>query len=68
MLYQLAFSPDAGRSWVPIGVDVKRTSFTFNSTEIPRSQGNGVIRVFVSDGLNTAFADVSGLTTTAAKY
>jgi hypothetical protein len=68
LLFQLAFSPNSGRSWVPIGVDVRGTSFTFNSTEIPRSQGTGVIRVFVSDGLNTAFADVSGLTTTAAKY
>lgn len=68
LLYQVAYSPDGGQSWVPIGIDAKGTSFTFNSTEIQRSKGKGVIRVFVSDGLNTAFAAVSGLTTTAAIY
>jgi hypothetical protein len=70
LLYQLAYSPDAGRNWVPIAVDVPGTarSIVFDSTEIQRSDGNGVIRVFVSDGLNTAFADVGGLTTVAARY
>lgn len=68
--YQVAYSPDGGRNWVPIAVDVPGTerSITFNSTEIQRSQGDGLIRVFVSDGLNTAFADVAKLTTLAARY
>lgn len=65
LLYQIAYSPDGGRRWVPIAADVPGTtrSIVFDSTEIPPSTGNGVIRVFVSDGLNTAFADASKLTT-----
>src|SRR5262249_17061645 len=36
--------------------------------EAPRGEGKGIIRVFVSDGLNTAFADVSKLTPAAAQF
>jgi len=69
--YQLAYSPDGGQTFVPIAVDVpgSQRSIVFNSTEIQQSLGDqGLIRVFVSDGLNTAFADVSNLTTTAAQF
>ncbi len=68
LLFQVAYSPNGGRNWVPVGVDIKGTSFTFNSDEIQASKENGIIRVFVSDGLNTAFADVTKLVTTAAIY
>jgi hypothetical protein len=68
LLFQAAYSPDGGRNWVPIGVDIKGTSFTFDSNEIQASKENGIIRVYVSDGLNTAFADVTKLVTTAAIY
>lgn len=70
LMYQIAYSPDGGQSWVPVAVDVPGTesSVVFNSTQIQESRGRGVLRVFVSDGLNTAFADVSGLTTLAAEY
>ncbi|HLF74374.1 MAG TPA: hypothetical protein VI524_08515, partial [Anaerolineales bacterium] len=70
LLYQVAYSPNGGENWVPIAVDVNGTEngITFDSTQIQESRENGVIRVFVSDGLNTAFADVDGLTTTAAQY
>jgi hypothetical protein len=63
LLYQVAYSPNRGRSWVPLGVDIPGTeqTLTFDSSEIQRSSGKGIIRVFVSDGLNTAFEDVSGL-------
>ncbi|MDQ3682863.1 MAG: hypothetical protein M3352_07305, partial [Bacteroidota bacterium] len=64
LLFQVAYSPNGGRNWVPLGVDIKGTDFTFNSNEIQASQENGIIRVFVSDGLNTAFADVTKLVTT----
>jgi hypothetical protein len=65
--FQAAYSPDNGRSFVPIAVGLRGSSFVFDSTQIPRSRGAGVIRVFVSDGLNTSYADVRGLTTTAAR-
>ncbi|MDQ6651243.1 MAG: hypothetical protein M3Y84_00695, partial [Acidobacteriota bacterium] len=68
LVFQVAYSPNGGRSWVPVAVDVQGREATFDSTEIQRSKGNGVIRVFVSDGTNTAFADVTNLTTLTAKY
>jgi hypothetical protein len=70
LLYQIAYSPDGGQSWVPLAVDVPGTakSVVVDTTEIQQSNGNGVIRVFVSDGLNTAFADVTNLSTPAAQY
>jgi hypothetical protein len=63
LLFEAAYSDDGGRGWVPIGVDIPGTdrSFTFDASEIPESAGDGVIRVFVSDGLNTAYYDVTGL-------
>ena len=66
--YQIAYSPDGGNSFVPLGVKLRGSSFTFDSTQIQRSPGEGLIRVFVSDGLNTSFADVTGLTPTAAQF
>jgi hypothetical protein len=61
---EAAYSDDGGRSWVPLGVDIPGTdrAFTFGSSQLPESDGEGVIRVFVSDGVNTAFDDVTGLT------
>jgi hypothetical protein len=67
-MYQVAYSPNAGRNWVPIAVDLTKTAVIFNSTQIQRSAGRGVLRVFVSDGLNTAYTDVAKLTPTRASY
>jgi len=61
LMFQLAYSADGGRSWVPIGVDLRGTRLTFPSSAVRRSKETGVIRVFVSDGLNTTYADVRGL-------
>jgi hypothetical protein len=58
--YQLAYSRDGGRSFVPLGVDVSDSSLTFDATQVRKSK-NALIRVFVSDGLNTTFADVGSL-------
>lgn len=68
LMFQIAYSADGGRSFVPVAVDVRGNKATFDSTEIQMSDGNGLIRVFVSDGTNTAFAQVDKLTTRAAKY
>ena len=65
LMFQVAYSPDGGSTWVPVAVDVRGRSAVFDSTEIQTSDGNGLIRVFVSDGLNTAFAEVGKLGTPA---
>jgi hypothetical protein len=68
--YQIAYSPDNGSSFVPIAVNVpgNSASVTVNTREIPRSNGQGLIRVFMSDGLRTTYADTTDLSTTSAIY
>lgn len=76
LVFQLAFSPDNGRSFVPVAVGLRELQAEFDATELPpatlrpgvagsskSSKGTGMLRVFVSDGLNTAYADVRGLST-----
>jgi len=70
MMINAAYSPDGGESWVPIAVQLngETSEFEVNTTEIQKSDGNGVIRVFVSDGTNTVWADVGNLIPEAAIY
>lgn len=70
MLFQVAYSPDNGNTFVPIAVDVAGTEngIVFDATQVQRSDDTGLIRVFVSDGLNTAFADVVGLTVSQSQF
>jgi hypothetical protein len=62
LTYQVAFSPDGGRSFVPLAVDLSETSVTFDAKGLPEARGEGIVRVFASDGMNTTYADVGGLT------
>jgi hypothetical protein len=62
--FQVAYSTNDGRSFVPVGVGIAGSSFAFDARQVRRARGTGLIRVFVSDGLNTSFADVRGLTNT----
>ncbi len=68
--YQVAYSFDGGASWVPLAVDLEGsdTSVMVNTREVQKSDGRGVIRVFVSDGLNTDSDDVNGLSAPTAIY
>jgi hypothetical protein len=61
LMFQAAYSPDNGRSFVPIGVDIRGNTLVFPTGQLQKSSSTGLIRVFVSDGLNTAWADVTGL-------
>ena len=63
LLFEVAYSPDNGQSFVPVAVDQTGNGATFDATQVARGQGTGLIRIFVSDGLNTTFADVAGLST-----
>jgi uncharacterized protein (TIGR03437 family) len=62
-LFQAAYSPDGGKSFVPIAVDLTDPNFTFDATTVPPSAGFGLIRIFAGDGLNTTMMDVGNLTT-----
>jgi hypothetical protein len=68
LMFQAAYSPNGGLSYVPIAVDLRGGSFVFDSTRIQRSRGRGLIRVFASDGLNTTSAAVAKLTPTRARF
>jgi hypothetical protein len=59
--FQVAYSSNGGVSFVPVGVGIAGSGFRFDATQVRRTRGKGVIRVFVSDGLNTAYDDVKGL-------
>jgi hypothetical protein len=62
LTYQVAFSPNGGRDFVPLDVDLRETRLTIDARRLPRTEpGRGLIRVFASDGVHTAMADVGGL-------
>lgn len=64
----VVYSPDRGENWSPIAVGLtgEVQQLTFDSTQIRLSDQQGVLRIFVSDGLNTVYYDVGGLTTDAS--
>ena len=69
MMYHVAYSPDGGRSFYPVDVNLRATSVTFDATNLPRSEGGrGLLRVFVSDGLNSGFTDLSRLNNPASRF
>jgi len=69
LMYNISYSPDNGRNWVPVGVRVRGTSFTIPTDQIQAArEGKGILRVYVSDGLGNDFDDVDKLRTNAAKY
>jgi hypothetical protein len=68
MMYHVAYSPDGGRSFYPVDVNLRATSVTFDATNLPGSEaGQGLLRVFVSDGLNSGFTDLSRLSNPASR-
>jgi hypothetical protein len=62
LTHQAAYSPDGGKSFVPIDVNFRGSQVTFNANELPPSEGdNGLIRIFVSDGINSTYRDLRGI-------
>jgi hypothetical protein len=68
MSMNVAYSHDGGESWVPLQVLIPgdKNRFVVDTARIRRAVGQGMIRVFVSDGTNTSWADIERLTTSAA--
>lgn len=64
----VAYSHDGGETWVPLQVFVPgdENRFEVDTTRIRRAVGQGMIRVFVSDGTNTSWAEIDLLSTSAA--
>jgi len=63
--YQVAFSNDDGRSFVPVDVDIRGTSLLFDAGSLPSTRGKGVLRIFASDGINSSYTDIGRLSVAA---
>ncbi len=61
----LAYSHDGGASWMPtaVGLSGSDTTVVVDTRHMARASGNGVLRLIVTDGLNTVTTDVGGLGT-----
>jgi hypothetical protein len=57
LVADLLYSPNGGDAWLPVAVGVRESSFDFDASDLPASQGRDArFRVRVSDGLGTAEA------------
>jgi hypothetical protein len=64
--YMLQFSSDNGTTWKTLATDVSSTNYTLERKNMPGTT-NGLIRVFATDGFNTA-SDVSNAVFTVAPH
>lgn len=55
--FQLLYSPDGGESFRPVAVNLTELQRVFDPGRLSKTS-NGLLRVIVSDGLNTVYQDV----------
>ncbi len=63
LYYMLEFSPDNGSSWQTIAIDINESNYCLNTSNLQGTR-NGLIRVTVTDGINTASDLTSSLSIT----
>jgi hypothetical protein len=68
LVFNAAYSPDRGRTFYPLAVNVRGRSVRFDARDLPGTARRGLIRLFVSDGLNTRSYDVRSLRNTNARF
>jgi hypothetical protein len=62
MVFSLQYSPDEGKSFVPLAVNLTGQEFVLDPSHIPGSRGQtGFIRLIATDGLNTVTTEVTAL-------
>lgn len=60
--FSLQYSPDGGKTFVPLAVNLTDQEFVLDPSQIPGSRGQaGLIRLIATDGLNTATTEVNRL-------
>lgn len=60
--FSLQYSPDDGKTFVPLAVNLTGQEFSLDPSHIPGSRGQtGLIRLIATDGLNTATTEVNTL-------
>ena len=57
--YFLLYSPDAGKNWHTVGVNIKDSQVTLHANRLPGGD-QARFRLIASDGVNTAIADSNG--------
>lgn len=64
MVFHLAYSPDGGKNWSAVGANLTGNSYTINARELPpASEGQGMLKIYACDGLNTVTHQIGGLST-----
>lgn len=63
IVLQVVYSPDGGKTFYPIGINVTENRLKLDTRLLPPKQRaeQGLIRIFASDGLNTVSAEISKL-------
>lgn len=60
LTYTVLYSPDGGEAWLPIAVNLRSESFTFDTADVPSSRGNNAeFRLIATDGFNTVESNTS---------
>jgi hypothetical protein len=64
MIFHMAYSPDEGKSWSAVGANLTGNTYTINARELPpASEGEGMLKIYACDGLNTVTHQIGGLST-----
>lgn len=62
LLFSLQYSPDAGKTFVPLAVNLTKTEFLLDTSKVAGSRGKmGRLRVIATDGLNTTIGEVGSI-------
>ncbi|HMR62978.1 MAG TPA: hypothetical protein PKE64_03110 [Anaerolineae bacterium] len=62
LTYDLLYSPDGGRLWLPLAVQLRDTRYSFHTSQIPATT-DGHLRLIARDGFNTTTAELSASVT-----
>lgn len=54
LLHSVAYSPDRGETWLPLARRISSTTLTVGTGILPGSDGESLVRVLTSDGVNVA--------------
>ena len=65
LLYDLLYSADGGRTWLPLATRLRETNYTFYTHQIAASR-TALLRVMASDGFHTGVDESDGLFTIEA--
>ncbi len=62
LVYHLAYSPDSGKNWVAVAVNLHENAYTFPASQLPPAEnGKGILKLYVCEGLNTVTDQIVNL-------